>query len=162
MENYKERPINLYDDEVHDAVAGQLTQVRRLIAPQPEIKYVGGWGLCWYRHPDCFTEMSQEKPSLSNLAVFIARLLAHCPYGKPGDRLWVREAWKQIGEQVWYRFCQDETRVAGTRLIPISNWRSATHMPRALSRITLEVVSTHVEYDSYGTTWAWVIGVAVI
>lgn len=92
-----------------------------------------------------------------------------CPYGKPGDRLWVREA-----HQIWSRpmshdsiVCyraDNSTRVVksggcvripnGTMTLgsPLSEferedgrWRPSIHMPRAACRLVLEVTETRVE-----------------
>jgi hypothetical protein len=72
-----------------------------------------------------------------------------CPYGHPGDRLWVRETWaaphhydghrpREIPEGVGLHFSATEER--GGLL-----WRPSFFMPRWASRITLEVVSVRVE-----------------
>ena len=73
------------------------------------------------------------------------------PHGKPGDRLWVREAWAYVGpgsgsdlpsyviereaSNCWYRAtCAHATK-----------WTPAIHMFRWASRITLEVSGVRVE-----------------
>lgn len=71
-----------------------------------------------------------------------------CPYGQPGDRLWVRETWRKTnwtdepnrGEwRVFWRATEKEdSRNNGL-------WRPSIHMPRWASRILLEVVSVRVE-----------------
>lgn len=65
-----------------------------------------------------------------------------CPHGRPGDRLWVREAIRNVrgvNEQPVYRAdIPDE-------LIDAFAWRPSIHMPRYASRITLEVVSVRAE-----------------
>lgn len=87
-----------------------------------------------------------------------------CPYGKPGDRLWVREKWYQKGswrkpshpEAEW-----DDAYFVGSREIVYSAdapkpaddpnnriwWRAkpSIHMPRWASRITLEITNVRVE-----------------
>jgi hypothetical protein len=75
-----------------------------------------------------------------------------CPYGVPGDRLWVREtfagsiayerhgyALKDWGNKLWY-VADGEPR-SGQWTRP----RPSIHMPRCLSRITLEVTGVRVE-----------------
>lgn len=79
---------------------------------------------------------------------------ALCPYGQPGDRLWVRETFlHEPADYCWeasvsipvrpamtiYRADADPTGV-GT-----AGWKSPIHMPRSLSRITLEIESVRVE-----------------
>ena len=80
-------------------------------------------------------------------------LRERCTYGQPGDRLWVREAFMhEPADYCWeasvsipcrpaetvYRADHDgDTRGAG--------WKPSIHMPRALSRITLEITGVRVE-----------------
>jgi len=73
------------------------------------------------------------------------------PYGQPGDRLWVRETWARNWNQLSdismdrsYVYRADgETRAQnnGTDL----PWKPGIHMPRAASRILLEVTGVRVE-----------------
>lgn len=67
-----------------------------------------------------------------------------CPYGQPGDRLWVREAW------AWYGCERDPHEVvyrADTAVLPplYERWRPSIHMFRWASRITLEITGVSVE-----------------
>lgn len=75
-----------------------------------------------------------------------------CPYGDVGTRLWVREAWQPTGVsvgkvQVHYRADGDAKWLEWDRPISLvkQTWRPSIHMPRRLSRITLEIVSVAVE-----------------
>lgn len=82
-----------------------------------------------------------------------------CPYGQPGDRLWVRETWCQErdgdGYPLGWLYKADGVhpiavdgdgyqywRKDGSEASP---WKSPLHMPRKASRITLEIVSVRVE-----------------
>jgi len=62
-----------------------------------------------------------------------------CPYGQPGNRLWVRESFRDARAamlgRVLYRADGDN----------ICGWKPSIHMPRHLSRITLEVTTVRVE-----------------
>jgi len=78
-----------------------------------------------------------------------------CPYGQPGDRLWVRETWRLSPSYdsyppsklsancgpVWYAATPDRSREAteGGRL------RASFHLPRWASRLTLEILKIRVE-----------------
>lgn len=67
--------------------------------------------------------------------------LVRCPYGRPGDRLWVREAWSdtgviQPGMPVHYKADWLDVRRV---------WRSPIHMPRWASRLTLQIVDVRLE-----------------
>lgn len=87
-------------------------------------------------------------------------LLKLCPYGQPGDRLWVREAFS--GPHIWERSDDGEVPAVppGTWPTdsPIWYWadgepthgdwtrpRPSIHMPRWASRILLEVTKVRVE-----------------
>lgn len=66
------------------------------------------------------------------------------PYGQPGDRLWVRETWAlhadfpEMTHRAVYR-AEPEYKYDAER------WRPSIHMPRAASRILIEVTSVRVE-----------------
>lgn len=67
-----------------------------------------------------------------------------CPYGEPGDWLWVKETHCDIAHEsypsVWfYRADGDE------KPDWVKHWRPSIFMPRKASRISLEVVSVCVE-----------------
>jgi hypothetical protein len=85
-----------------------------------------------------------------------------CPYGQPGDRLWVRETWSmdagavsEDAESDWhicYKADLSVTQALCTdaeclRLYDSqrSAWRPSIHMPRWASRITLEITDVRVE-----------------
>jgi hypothetical protein len=82
-------------------------------------------------------------------------ILAHCPYGQPGDRLWVRETWMASGfdasvmENQYITYKADDFERHITR--PCSTlwaqkvWRPSIFMPRWASRIFLEVTAIRIE-----------------
>jgi hypothetical protein len=60
-----------------------------------------------------------------------------CPYGQPGDRLWVRETHNTCGEKPFYRADGE---------MPLEwKWSPSVFMPRWASRITLEITAVWVE-----------------
>lgn len=73
-----------------------------------------------------------------------------CPYGQPGDRLWVRERWAAD-----MSFDDLPPRMLAPRGMPIYyhataqcmdyKWRQSIHMPRWASRITLEITDVREE-----------------
>jgi len=84
---------------------------------------------------------------------------SRCPYGVPGDRLWVRETyalsptWEKsrpaeipalVGDRspVW---CAATVGDEPSRWGERGKWRPSIHMPRWASRITLEVTGVRVE-----------------
>lgn len=84
-----------------------------------------------------------------------------CPYGTPGDSLWVREAWTAwfrddvAGQLDWKLTAKaDRTEKNCTGIayrattgddLSIGRWVTPLFMPRWASRITLDVVSVRVE-----------------
>lgn len=64
--------------------------------------------------------------------------LLPCPYGKPGDHLWVKETHGYGGEPsmpaLYYRATEPEAPIRG-------NWKSSLFMRREDSRILLEITS---------------------
>lgn len=79
------------------------------------------------------------------------QLVEYCPYGQPGDRLWVRETWAPVSAG------EDAQNGRGTlyRADPVFDsmqagdfawkWKPSIHMPRWASRLTLELTAVRVE-----------------
>ena len=72
-----------------------------------------------------------------------------CPYGQPGDRLWVRETWGlhdtepkdgPTNARIYYR-----ERDGHHHCMRHQKWRPSIFMPRWASRITLEITGIRVE-----------------
>lgn len=118
----KERPILFSAPMVRALLAGKKTQTRRVVK---------GEALQWLKR-DKFAP------------AFVSDAGNHlCPYGQPGDRLWVREAWARTtvfpgSEMVVYREGDSRTDYGGP-------WKPGIHMFRRDSRITLEVTGVRVE-----------------
>lgn len=117
-----DRPILFSAPMVRALLAGTKTQTRRAVRPQPDWVHEGG----------------AERRSGADFAMI------RCPYGVPGDRLWVRETWTfGVGDCGHrddggpYRYGADGGFSA--------RWRPSIHMPRVASRITLEVTGVRVE-----------------
>jgi len=138
----KERPILFSDPMVRALLAGTKTQTRRVMNPQPVLH---GCHWRWHdytwiqgkRHPVDVYDLNPELASFGSLY----GSLKPCPYGKPGDRLWVRETFSrhQMGE-ITYR-----STYSGRFTPGMIRWIPSIHMPRAESRITLEVNHVRVE-----------------
>lgn len=147
----KERPILFSGPMVRAILEGRKTQTRRVVKPQPE--YIE-----WFEHQKGWCGgFGPDAGSGSNPVRMI-----QCPYGKPGDRLWVRETWQSFGDSSSIRprvphSCQVRYDATGTTAwckVPkgargvypaMFRSRPSIHMPRWASRITLEVVSVRVE-----------------
>ena len=66
--------------------------------------------------------------------------LNKCPYGKPGERLWVRETWAPV--TIGYAYKADGVYIEES---PVWKWKPSIHMPRVASRILLEITDIRVE-----------------
>ena len=124
----KERPILFSGQMVRAILEGRKTQTRRIVKPQPTKDYVTLMPLSGE-----LVGVTKHGGPIDN------RGWLHCPYGKPGDRLWVREthAWYDPAQTVYYKASETDWTY-----LP---WRPSIHMPRWASRINLEVVSVRVE-----------------
>jgi hypothetical protein len=76
-------------------------------------------------------------------------ILDRCPYGQPGDRLWVRETWAHDhwNQGIWYKAGTPgvgNTWITGTQPEG-EKVRPSIHMPRWASRLLLEVTAVRVE-----------------
>jgi hypothetical protein len=144
----RERPILFSAPMVRALLAGTKTQTRRVVKPVgdddsfvlldhgPEF---GGW---WpYRSDDGESTIRADGTETPH----------SCPYGQPGDRLWVRETFAKIDGQSrpWIETDYRATYTHGDRLgdsLGIKKrWTPAIHMPRSASRITLEVTGVRIE-----------------
>lgn len=69
---------------------------------------------------------------------------------QPGDRLYVRETFAEVAEGYLTIFRSDypdsvPPHFENVPSVKEIKWRPCIHMPRRVSRLTLEVVATHVE-----------------
>lgn len=163
---WKERPILFTGAMVRAILAGRKTQTRRLN------------GLDHYNiEPDAWSVSPTEIRS-DALWRFVPKSgprspgIVRCPYGAPGDRLWVRETWCLLDHDHWedkslprdwlssrythprrnacaYRSHTDSDgeriRLEYVRVGRDYRWRPSIHMPRWASRLLLEVTAVRVE-----------------
>lgn len=155
----RERPILFNGPMVRAILDGRKTQTRRPLKLQPDRDIDGEP----YWHVGGFRAW-QFRPVSDVLRKGGA--LLKCPYGVPGDLLWVREAWQLLWCSHHETDCGTEydcTLITGE--VPKENdshygfdyratsdlpnegdpWRPSIHMPRWVSRITLHVEAVRVE-----------------
>lgn len=136
----RERPILFSGPMVRAILAGTKTQTRRVVKPQPT-HFLGGPGVTYSDGSECPLTPCIEHPN-KPFSVEI-----RCHYGQPGDRLWVRETWRGAGADLMYRADDGDGFDGpphGSRGSDVP-WRPSIHMPRAASRITLEITGVRVE-----------------
>ncbi|HIG8414412.1 TPA: hypothetical protein ACYENP_000238 [Klebsiella michiganensis] len=66
-------------------------------------------------------------------------------FGKPGDRIWVRETWNKYGGLLTYRADHDWIDDMRKETVCTAKWVPSIHMPRWASRILLEITGVRVE-----------------
>lgn len=172
-----ERPILFSAPMVQAILEGRKTQTRRIVKPMHGLQATwlsqetlnsvphgemsgGGW------------QMHNPRAGTHHMGVYVEHNSPlgwiRCPYGVPGDRLWVRETWGSADQ--FYQSHENETPsvvayradlaaiqwdAEPPRKIPkydvdqwnwdTMRWRPSIYMPRWASRLTLEVVSVRVE-----------------
>lgn len=147
----KERPILFSGPMVRAILEGQKTVTRRALSARhlKLIEYGAQAGEC-HNLPD---SGSLHPNSVQYYADF-------CPFGQPGDLLWVRETWMDLrGTGVEHRPTPDsplQRYAYGADSPPGSHsdearkdfglkWRPSIHMPRVACRILLEITEVRVE-----------------
>ena len=128
MKEMKERPI-LFSGPMANAIRdGRKTQTRRKVK---------------FPLKDPLTGCDVAGREVNSL---IRQGDSPCPYGQPGDRLWVRETWAphaDMPRSAIYR-C-DRGGDYQDNVTPNFRWRPSIFMPRWASRILLEITAVRVE-----------------
>jgi hypothetical protein len=134
----KERPILFSGPMVRAILAGTKTQTRRVVKPR----------FLWPIRTRTGLTADEHQADIEAIVSF-------CPYGVPGDRLWVRETFcvfpedapDGMGQNVYYR--ADPHNLSDTALQTMQRngvkWRPSIFMPRSASRILLEITDVRVE-----------------
>lgn len=157
----KERPALMNADAVRAVLAGSKTQMRRIIKPTPEawIDRLHGNNL---RGRAPYNIEHEETGATVGYGFQSEDTYYKCPYGRPGERLYVRETWRVSGASFidystpqlskrWERergselqeaICYAADEYPGEHP---GQYRPSIHMPRWASRLTLEVTGVRVE-----------------
>lgn len=131
----KERPILFSAEMVRAILGGRKTQTRRVIKdPHGLLKNYTPTGktVDYGYGTRCGVKFSDTTMTIP------------CPYGQPGDRLWVREAFGlDFDDAILYRACKYGSKPfdPGQEI----RWKPPIHMPRVASRIDLEITEVRVE-----------------
>ncbi|PYD94734.1 hypothetical protein DNF23_01205 [Pseudomonas syringae pv. pisi] len=147
MNQTKERPILFSAPMVRAILSGRKKVTRRALKVQPHIDVSGNFCVGGANYGQDIYGKPVTKHFVSS----------HCPYGQPGDRLWVREAWQddaQVnaiaprelshGEPIQYA-ADGASRQNGCSMITPGKTRPSIHMPRWVSRILLEINDVRLE-----------------
>jgi len=163
-----ERPIIFSTDMVKAILDGRKTQTRRVVRRPIYIHSDGTKQRVWTEED----EAKEVNALLAGRSRYALQKIK-CPYGKIGDRLWVRETWRVYSEnnnyatdekKLWIEYKagyrsgfrqqrdtfsaeqDDELALkAWGKARKIGTWRPSIHMPRWASRITLEITNIQVQ-----------------
>ncbi len=134
----KERPILFKGEMVRAILDGRKTQTRRVMKQQftegetgdfMEIAHAMKDGIAYFWESEYPEEGSDQ---------------IKCPYGRPGDRLWVRETFNSDWcDKTIFKADGGSAKAAGFSAEP--KWKPSIHMPRWASRINLEITNVRVE-----------------
>ena len=133
-----ERPILFSAPMVRALLEGRKTQTRRIVKPPR------------WAHSDFELELYSDHGSPQCVAAATGCLAPiPCPYGQPGDQLWVRETWQTLADGD----CLSLSEIApGSQLqYPatydgwVSKRRPSIFMPRWASRINLRIIEVRVQ-----------------
>ena len=134
MTEPKYKPIPFTAPMVRAILEGRKTQTRRIVKP-------GTW------NPTSEEYSGEVKLIVAPGVVGLQAYFKHieldtwhgvkCPYGQPGDRLWVKETYCYHDDLARCLYKADG--------INSLKWNPSIHMPRWASRITLEITGVRVE-----------------
>ncbi|MGK5563183.1 hypothetical protein [Klebsiella pneumoniae] len=164
----KERGMIFNGEMVRAILDGRKTQTRRIMAPQPADDIERGI----FPNPEVIGWKSSRRHKHGSTTAHF------CHYGKPGDRIWVRETWGVVS----HAFSDDGLMIdwvpdrpaTAIHEMPFGNgyysgyaiyaadgdftwgdddgyedgrscWKPSIHMPKAASRILLEITDVRVE-----------------
>ncbi|WP_434715475.1 hypothetical protein [Paraburkholderia sp. A3RO-2L] len=152
----REIPILFSGPMVRAILDGSKTQTRRIVKP------AGAHHIFQFRGKD--EARGADEPTGEWAWCRSAHVVSEhirCPYGKPGDRLWVRETWQgpMWEEGTWDadtdyhtpKYCEYRADGGPTpEYVDFEDnlrqgWKPSIHMPRWASRITLEVSGVRIE-----------------
>lgn len=170
MKPVNEKPILFSGPMVRAILDGRKTQTRRIVSPQ----FSTLWGQgCPNQHGFSVMQPAQAKNWRDAYAVHTdiedstgAWTWLFCPFGKKGDRLWVRETYTPDPPQdgTWDFYSYTDGVLYNLEAIPerfrnpanviyraswdnpeTMLWRPSIFMPRWASRIALEITGIRVE-----------------
>lgn len=149
----KARPIIMNAESVNLILQGIKTNTCRVIKPQPgSWEEMGMWENIYFRDNKWWLDQIVRPGKYQDVEI-------RCPYGKPGEFLWIRETWGAVdptlSDTISLHDCIIEYRAdlpknctdypgqwpakeaRGNPDAP--KWRSPIHMPRWASRLLLQI-----------------------
>ncbi|ECJ2855778.1 hypothetical protein FNO15_18285 [Salmonella enterica subsp. diarizonae] len=138
---------------VRAILEGRKTQTRRVLGTyQDAVKFCPEWDV---NGKQIFIVLGEKDHTGMNPVI----TAIPCPFGQPGDRIWVRETFRVHSRAtdvatLVYRASVRNSWTEQTHRVPVAvcnkpatpeKWTPSIHMPRWSSRITLEITDVRVE-----------------
>lgn len=148
-----ERGMIFNGEMVRAILEGRKTQTRRVLATyQDAVKFCPEWDV---NGKQIFIVLGEKDHTGMNPVI----TAIPCPFGQPGDRVWVRETFRVHSRAtdvatLVYRASVRNSWTEQTHRVPVAvcnkpatpeKWTPSIHMPRWASRITLEITDVRVE-----------------
>lgn len=125
----KERPILFSTPMIQAILEERKFQTWRIVKPQPTFPKI------------------QEIELLDVL--LYENMLTNCPYGKLGERLWVRETWRHTGNDTHECFAyKADNKYKCGKDVPADYqpiWKPSIHMSRKACRLIVEISDIKVQ-----------------
>lgn len=142
----KDRPILFSAPMVLAILNGQKIQTRRILK-----SYSENTQPYKYEPDEVYKHYIRRRSGVWDSYKTIEELAAkHCPYGKPGERLWVRETWRPALSETHkcFSYRADLTYKCGKVMPEFSGnlpWKPSIFMPKEACRVWLEIESVRIE-----------------
>lgn len=148
----KERPILFSTPMVQAILDGRKTQTRRVVKPQPPRCTENGTPYSGFQATTLPIETGYDLTAYMDNPKYIGK----CPYGNPGDRLWVRETWADLKtlsddnlKGIIYRADGIDHYGNEDGYVDTSSeymkWKPSIFMPKHACRLFLEVIDVRIE-----------------
>ncbi|ECJ2355003.1 hypothetical protein FNI87_24305 [Salmonella enterica subsp. salamae] len=149
----KERGMIFNGEMVRAILEGRKTQTRRVLGTyQDAVKFCPEWDV---NGKQIFIVLGEKDHTGMNPVI----TAIPCPFGQPGDRIWVRETFRVHSRAtdvatLVYRASVRNSWTEQTHRVPVAvcnkpatpeKWTPSIHMPRWASRILLEITDVRVE-----------------
>jgi len=112
---------------------------RRKIQTRRVVKQSSGWDNVWKVSHEGNGSYCMRTGTQYSIPFF------KCPYGQPGDVLWVRETWCYIGDTASADNDKNRFHYLASKGKNNFTWKPSIHMPKEACRLFLRVKSVRVE-----------------
>ena len=143
----KETPLMFSGSQVRAIREDRMTQTRRIVTPRP-LADPDGRNWEWHAGKSLVRAGYSAGYVHSDKKSVARAIVACCPHGRAGDRIWAKETYGYMnlpGYTPVHAYKADPEGAEGWGFPPGFKWRSSLFMPRAASRITLEINGIRAE-----------------